>query len=463
VEDEFRVFVDGEDTGVVLGGAALAVVFQFDGARSFGRIVADLLEDGVPVPGEDFVRALAEGLGQVGLVRVLDDPLVRPYRREIPSELISLHPLRHECVGCGRSCQGHLLGPLDDAYLARADRVHAQMVEIYPELEGINPVWEVEDDSVKAFRKALTTREDGTCIYLDDDRLCRVHKHLGADQKPIICRLFPLTIVQAEDGVRVGTPLRCYTHHRSWASGPEVTAVQLTGIPADEMPTFTARGMDSSSRGRVVLNPEPAGDYAKMLRAEESIIAILQRPDATVSILLAMLFEMSEGAPLMRPLDGIVEESQFGPETVGRLRRFSQGMRKATGALLDDPGPSTHTFEIAALLAFIDGLEARPFHGLTAGERAFSMHTLSEWIFLREWVHQPSLLVGVLLLLVGIILAHWRAEDEGGDHSEGEVSDAFGFSLACWCRLMRIGKNIVLVVEDEADFHRFVQTLSPQG
>ena len=461
--DEFRVFVDGTDTGVVLGGAALRVAKEFDGARDYDAIVAGLLDQGIPLPGAEFVSGLAEALAQVSLVQLLTEPLPRPYRREIPSDLVALHPLRHQCVGCGRSCQGHLLGPLDDAYLARADRVHAQMVELLPELAQYKPVWDVEDESVKAFRQALTTRADGTCIYLGSDNLCGIHKHLGADQKPIVCRLFPLTVVQVSDGVRVGTPLRCYTHHRTYSQGPEQTPQSLTGIPPDEMPSFTARGLDSSHRGRVVLNPEVDSDYAKTLRAEEHMLGLMARPAAGVEILLTMVFEMAEGEPLRRPLDGLVHRSEFGAELVRRLRRFSERVRAGAGVLVANPKKGGHTEEIRNLLDYLDTLEARPFDGLSEPERAWAMHTISEWVYLREWVHQPSFLVGVLLVIVGVIAARWRAEDEAPDHPGDEVSDAFGFTLACWCRLTRIGTNIIYFVDAEDDFHALMQTLQSKG
>ena len=83
--------------------------------------------------------------------------------------------------------------------------------------------------------------------------------------------------------------------------------------------------------------------------------------------------------------------------------------------------------------------------------------------FLREWAHQPSLLVGIVLVVMGVIFAHWRAEDEAPDHPSDEVSDPFGMTLAGWCRLMRIGTNIVLIVEDEEDFHRLMGTLQAKG
>lgn len=461
-EDEFRVVVDGEDTGVVLGGAALRVAFEFDGHRAAVAIADDLVTAGIPVPGADFVSALAESLAQVGLVQLLEMPLERPYRRSIPGDVVSLHPLRHRCTGCGRSCEGQLFGPLDEAYLERAERVHAEMVDLYPHLARFAPYWKVEDKAATGDRYALTTDDDGTCIYLGEDRLCTVHKHLGSDQKPLVCRLFPLTIVQAEDGVRVGTPLRCYTHHTTWRTVDEATPEAMTGIPEREMPSFTARGFDPGFRGRVILNPEPDSSYAQMLRAEEHLIGLMLRPGTTIELVLAMLYELGEGQALRRPVQGLVHNSDFGAETVRRLQHFAQGVRPEISQLLDRAPKGGHVEEVRGLLDFLEGLSPRPFQGLSEIERSWAMRTLTEWLFVREWVHQPSMLVGLFLVVVGILVARWRSE-EAGDGVEGEISDPFGYTLACWTRLIRIDVNFVHLVPDEQEFHGWLQSLQSGG
>jgi Fe-S-cluster containining protein len=46
----------------------------------------------------------------------------------------------------------------------------------------------------------LAHRDDGSCVFLLPDGLCRIHKELGFDAKPLICRTFPLQVVP-RDGV----------------------------------------------------------------------------------------------------------------------------------------------------------------------------------------------------------------------------------------------------------------------
>ncbi len=45
----------------------------------------------------------------------------------------------------------------------------------------------------------LGKRPDGSCIFLTDDNLCRIHRDLGESAKPLVCRLFPFQLVPLEN------------------------------------------------------------------------------------------------------------------------------------------------------------------------------------------------------------------------------------------------------------------------
>jgi lysine-N-methylase len=44
----------------------------------------------------------------------------------------------------------------------------------------------------------LAKRADGACVFLEEDGLCRIHKELGFEAKPLICRMFPLQLIPHE-------------------------------------------------------------------------------------------------------------------------------------------------------------------------------------------------------------------------------------------------------------------------
>ncbi len=46
--------------------------------------------------------------------------------------------------------------------------------------------------------KVLAHRADGSCVFLTEAGLCRIHEVFGADAKPFMCRLFPLQVVTTD-------------------------------------------------------------------------------------------------------------------------------------------------------------------------------------------------------------------------------------------------------------------------
>ena len=104
---------------------------------------------------------------------------------------------RWDCHQCGVCCRGSIV-PLSDEDLAR---LKAQKWEEHPDLAGTATVTR---DSWLGREYRLAHRDDGSCVFLLPDGLCRIHKELGFDAKPLICRMFPLQVVP-RDGVAILT------------------------------------------------------------------------------------------------------------------------------------------------------------------------------------------------------------------------------------------------------------------
>lgn len=45
----------------------------------------------------------------------------------------------------------------------------------------------------------LAHRADGSCVFLDEDGLCRIHSKFGIEAKPTICQTFPLQLIAHEN------------------------------------------------------------------------------------------------------------------------------------------------------------------------------------------------------------------------------------------------------------------------
>ena len=102
-------------------------------------------------------------------------------------------PVLHErwdCQQCGICCRGAQVA-LNDEDLAQ---LKEQRWEEHSDFQGVTTVqrtgWLSDDYH-------LAHRPDGSCVFLDVDGLCQIHKEFGFEAKPWQCRVFPLTVVSS--------------------------------------------------------------------------------------------------------------------------------------------------------------------------------------------------------------------------------------------------------------------------
>ena len=456
--------VTGGDSGynVTLGESAFVIARQFDGSRSCDEIKRELEGRGINFPSPDFIEAMAQALARVGLVKILDKPSYGGASyASLPKELRSLHPLNHQCFGCGRSCQGHLVGPLEPEYVEKLQGIHAQLEQQFDDLKGLSPT---RTEVVKGQSIVATAiRPDGTCIYLGDDNLCRIHKVLGSAAKPMVCRLFPLTMVQTEDEVRVGVPLRCYLQHKTYRDPVGMSPAEMTGMEPREFPSDPRRGMDAEDRYRVLSREEIGGAYLRTLKAEELLLSLLQNPQLDERMLLDFGFEVARGQRLSKRGEPLTADHPFVVGVVQRANRLGHRLSVGLQHIYDISKEQSHAHEIRQLSAFLRDLTPRSFEGLTLAQRDYGFYVMREWFFVREWVLQPSFYVSVFLVTLGLIFSSWRSAQEEPGVPADQVGEVFSFSLATWMRLMRIGTNIVLFVRDEDDFQELIRGLDPDA
>jgi lysine-N-methylase len=99
---------------------------------------------------------------------------------------------RWSCHQCGVCCRGSLV-PLSAEDVARLD---SQKWQERPEYRQ-RPV--MVRQRLLGHEHRLAQREDGSCVFLLPDGLCRIHKEFGFDAKPLVCRMFPLQIVPRDN------------------------------------------------------------------------------------------------------------------------------------------------------------------------------------------------------------------------------------------------------------------------
>lgn len=101
---------------------------------------------------------------------------------------------KYSCSGCGKCCSRGW-----DIPLAGAEKSAIEKLNI--------PGIDFSDTGKRYFETLrrgfflLGKKADGnTCVFLDDENMCLIHKHCGEKAKPLACRLYPLDVYNWHDG-----------------------------------------------------------------------------------------------------------------------------------------------------------------------------------------------------------------------------------------------------------------------
>ena len=241
---------------VKLGDAAARIVQLLDGTRTAEELLTEasnvLGEEVNPLGLVELLQALdrralldtprSRMVASQGLVRADISALNRASQRTrnleefMPAEesdapTVSLAPdTKFTCHSCNRCCsERNVLGPINrderDAILEgfsnlgqRGDADSGNFIHLPG--TGANSVY-------------LLRTQGGFCSYLDRDGMCRIHRDLGIEHKPAICRTFPFRPIRTPTGWDVGVSLGCPTVAAGAGSDPEPevsqTLVELGG------------------------------------------------------------------------------------------------------------------------------------------------------------------------------------------------------------------------------------------
>jgi|GEM_PF-1615213 len=113
------------------------------------------------------------------------------------------------CSSCNRCCSdSHLLGPVTRV---ERDAILAGMAALGGEDRSSDPSNFIPLPTGDGRDLYVLRTRDGFCAYLGKDGLCGVHKKLGVDLKPAVCRMFPYRVVRTPDGWDAGLSLTCPT------------------------------------------------------------------------------------------------------------------------------------------------------------------------------------------------------------------------------------------------------------
>src|SRR3990172_4019055 len=116
--------------------------------------------------------------------------------RSLPVMMPAIPGQRWSCHSCGDCCRtlvGHL-------FAHECERLDQQG---WADELGIAPYVQVGRGWV------LNKQPDGACVFLDDNNLCRIHAKLGAEAKPLACRIFPFSIRPVPGGWQASLRFDC--------------------------------------------------------------------------------------------------------------------------------------------------------------------------------------------------------------------------------------------------------------
>jgi lysine-N-methylase len=179
--------------------------------------------------------------------------------------------LRFTCSRCGDCCRGWnvMLGPGEEERLRaldwkgkEEDLVDAGCVVSTRLSGGGRPV------------RRLARRDDGACVYLGEDNLCRIHKHFGGETKPLMCQLFPFGFYPMGGKLAVEGSFAC----RALSQGSGAPLEERTG----EWRRLLARGSEPRE-GRHVLSGQRDVHGSLVWEIEEQLVAFLD--DTSLSFL----------------------------------------------------------------------------------------------------------------------------------------------------------------------------------
>jgi len=281
---------------------------------------------------------------------------------------------RYECLGCGSCCFGHAIGLLDEDEEERIRQAGARLGVPNPVVDG------------------QLRYDNHRCVFHDEDRLCRIHKELGAEVKPLRCQLWPLKVVRADDGLRFGVDPGCLNLWKTWRTGPEQE-------PAERM---------------VV---RPSATSPAEARVEQQLLAMTTAEQATVPGLWSVLCG-----------EGRIDAAELPAELPARIAIRAKAIRM--GQLLGKPEFGDGLIEpLAHLPAFLDQLDVARLPPLQLSEEqdAFSREVVRRKLWLREAPVSPAAHGLAVLSLMGAVVCSWA----------DPTPEVFGPALSAWTRMMR--------------------------
>lgn len=175
-------------------------------------------------------------------------------------KLFFLPDQNYDCVQCARSCNQGWRIHVDPHTEERIENSPVTL-RIVQEKGQQRPV-EIDP---KDGSKILARQSDGSCVFLNDEKLCSIHAQMGYQAKPVGCRQFPFQFTLTPDGVYVGISFFCTAAQQNVGRPIEVHEEDLHEL----LTLFRPAGWDGPMKLCQV--GEATVDWPTYLRVEELV------------------------------------------------------------------------------------------------------------------------------------------------------------------------------------------------
>jgi len=119
------------------------------------------------------------------------------------SEKINLPVLQNwDCHACGTCCKEYLVRLSDD----EVQKIKSQNWDVNKDLGGYQPF---RNTGLFKNKINLNHRPDGSCVFLGENNLCKIHGKFGLDAKPLPCQVFPYVLIPTGNEWSVGVRYAC--------------------------------------------------------------------------------------------------------------------------------------------------------------------------------------------------------------------------------------------------------------
>lgn len=243
----------------------------------------------------------------------------------------TLPDARWDCRGCGACCQGFSFGPVEPEIIAGLHDA-----DIGAKWAPAAEEWATQQPDGSWY----LTHRDGHCVFLQDDKLCAVHRLLGEPAKPWFCREFPIHAVQTSRGMAVVARPECSGLHESFLDGANLDghAEAALALPRP-VPRLDTRGRD------VVLWPGAAVDGSVWDQVEDVVLGLLEGPQPVGAAIARVRTQVTAWVKRPGP-----------PPSAAVCEQIAASVLQGLIAACKAPAPPAFTEKLAELRALLEGV-----------------------------------------------------------------------------------------------------------